>query len=350
MFLALLLIACTADDGKPTPPGPQRDSDSGSGSSDDETGDAYTSDSDDSESTGGDSADSDSDTTDSSDSADTSDSTDTSVSTPDPIAVYILTGQSNSLGTTQFEGINPALYGPGSHDADGVTMFFWSNVDAGNTAYPPVLYGDSGGGLLSLQVQQGGGADPSFWGPEFGLARRLYEAGDGEVLIIKASRGGGGNTWWDKASFEVEPDNGHMWGHLADTTELALGAALELGRGVEVRGLLYLQGESNSDSEAALADVRLADLVANLTAHIEGVVPGAAADMHTVIGEIAASGSTSARVSTTELQEALAESSPDISFVGTSDLPLKEDGIHFGKAAKLAIGERFADVLIAAED
>jgi hypothetical protein len=256
--------------------------------------------------------------------------------------VYILTGQSNSLGTTNLE--NPS--GPGSHPADTETAFFWSNVNSSNTGYPPLLYGDSNGLITTLQVQQGdAGVNPSFWGPEMGMARKLWDAGQRDVLVIKASRGGGGNTYWDQEAFESNPNSGHMWGHLRDTVDAGL-AAISVGDLFEVKGFIYLQGESNTAAEAAIADVRLGELIENLKSHINFAYPNTADSVHTVIGEIAASGSNANRIQTTQRQIALAAADPKISFVATSDLPLKGDGIHFGRDEKLAIGERFADVFI----
>jgi hypothetical protein len=42
----------------------------------------------------------------------------------------------------------------------------------------------------------------------------------------------------------------------------------------------------------------------------------------------------------------LADSRADIAFIQTHDLPLKSDAIHFGRDAKLAIGQRFADAIL----
>ena len=161
---------------------------------------------------------------------------------PGPAAevnIYVLTGQSNSLGTTNVE--DPI--DPGADPADPQTEFFWSNVRSTNTVYPPSLYGDSGGAIALLQQQQGdGGANPTFWGPEFGMARAIADAGLTDVLIVKASRGGGGNSLWDKATFEANVDNGHMWGHLVDTLDLALAEVVGRGDAFSLKGLMYLQG------------------------------------------------------------------------------------------------------------
>lgn len=259
--------------------------------------------------------------------------------------VYILTGQSNALGTTAAGDSQPA---PGVHEADGQTAFWWSNVTSTNKAYPPAIHGDSGGRLTTLQPQQGdGGANPTFWGPEFGFARRLFEHGRRRTLVIKACRGGGSNVFWDKAAFEAAADSGHMWGHLRDTVTGALAAVTATpGDSFQIRGFLYLQGESNTAADAAAAERRLAELVANLTAHVEAAHPGTTAGMAVVIGEIAASRATAARIATTRAQRKLAEASAAATFVPTADLPLKRDGIHFGGAAKLEIGRRMAEALL----
>jgi len=258
--------------------------------------------------------------------------------------VYILTGQSNSLGTT---GSGDTLPAPGVDPADGQTAFFWSNVSASNTVYPPVLYGDSAGGITTLQTQQGdGGANPTFWGPEFGFARTLSALGPTNTLVIKASRGGGSNALWDKTTFEASDDAGHMWGQVRDTVDAALTTLTATpGDTFRVRGLLYLQGESNTVGDAAVAGDRLADLAANLAAHIETSHPGTTAGMTTVVGEIAASSGSAARITTTTAQRTLAANSDTVAFVPTSDLALKSDGIHFGGEAKLEIGRRMANAM-----
>src|SRR4051812_20596646 len=72
------------------------------------------------------------------------------------VEVYILTGQSNSLG-------NPANetgdYTPDSHPADSLTNFWWNNVTFGTGTYPPTSYGSSSNVFKNLQMQQSDGGD-----------------------------------------------------------------------------------------------------------------------------------------------------------------------------------------------
>jgi hypothetical protein len=258
-----------------------------------------------------------------------------------PVDVYILTGQSNSLGTTAGE----TDYTPGPHLADAVIRFFWANV-SGSASYPPASYGTSGNLFKPLQMQQGGVGSPYFWGAEFGFARTLYEAGRTNFAIIKASASSGGNTLWDKAAFDANHNNGPMWGHVSNTVRTALGKLVASNQTFNVRGLLYIQGEGNSGSEAPIAASRFSLLCSNLMAAINSTYPGTATGMCAVIGEIAASQtSLNSRITTTQ-QVAVAYSNNAIAFVSTRDLPLKSDNLHFPKSSKLEIGARMANCFL----
>ena len=258
-----------------------------------------------------------------------------------PVDVYILTGQSNSLGTTKAE----TDYSPGSHPADSVIRIFWANV--GGTGWPVTLLGTSTNLFIPLQMQQGGYGSPYFWGPEFGFARTLYDAGRTNFVIIKASNAGGGNTLWDKAAFDANHNNGPMWGHVSNTVNTALGVLAASGRSFNVRGLLYIQGEANSLAEASIAASRFSLLFSNLMAAVNTTYPGTATGMCAVIGEIAGSQSTTTNQLTTTQQVAVAYSNNAIAFVGTRDQPLKANDLpHFPKSAKLEIGRRMANCFL----
>lgn len=257
----------------------------------------------------------------------------------DKTSVYILTGQSNSLGTTCLEGSD---YYPPESAFDRKVRFFWSNVDESSTGHPPKLYGSSEGKFSPLQMQQGGRENPHFWGPEFGFARSICEADMHRLVIIKASRGGGGNSYWHKQAYLEDAGRGHMWGHLCATLDQSLSSLHNNCENFLIRGLLYIQGESNSSSEAMIADTRLGELIDDLTVWLEQKYPKCTSGMRTVVGEIAASKSSHERIQTTRLQAALAEVRSDLKFVFTNDLDLKTDALHFGRDAKLEIGRRMA--------
>ena len=270
-------------------------------------------------------------------------------STPAKKTVYILTGQSNSLGTTYGNETDKL---PGVDPADGAVAFWWNNfADAG------VSLGDSGGVFTGLRAQQGmyyginfaaNGWFPvttantlceAHWGPEINFARTMHHAGRHNLAVIKVSRGGGGNTLWDKAS------GGHMYAAVTSTVRRALASLDAEGVPYEVAGMLYVQGESNSAAEAAVADTRFLALLDNLRADLPN-----ASRMRGYIAGIASSGTDA---STTRMRhESLAAARPDrVDYVSLLDLgnELEPDGLHFRKTAKLAIGARLAHALLGRE-
>lgn len=85
--------------------------------------------------------------------------------------LFLLTGQSNSLGTTN---AGESDITPGTDPADAHIRFFWHNFASATTSL-----GDSGGVFTNLQSQQGGyyTGSPLHWGPEISFGRGLYRAG-----------------------------------------------------------------------------------------------------------------------------------------------------------------------------
>lgn len=250
--------------------------------------------------------------------------------------MFILTGQSNSLGTSA----DPAEtdVSPGADPIDARVPFFWANRSTRAGDGPAVMIGHSGGRILTLQAQEGEGANPVFWGPEIGFGRRLAAAGVTDFLVVKASRGGGGNGFWLKGSADD-----HMYRHVVETAKAAL-AALPPGADFEVAALLYVQGESDSAQEAESSGERLRLLAANL----RGDLPHAG-DMRVLVGGIAAPGAN--RDIVRARQSALAANDPSFRYIDTLDLaPLLYDKLHFNKSAKLALGRRMADAWLAWRD
>lgn len=245
--------------------------------------------------------------------------------------LFVLTGQSNSLGTTNAGEPDPS---PGTDPADAHIKFYWHNVKDS-----AVTIGTSGGVFTTLQSQQGGAyvGSATHWGPEMNFGRTLYRAGVRNFGIIKASRGGGGNTNWSKA------DGGHMYSHVVNTVNAATAILTANGDTFEIVGLLYLQGESDSTAEANVAKTRIKALTDNLRADLPN-----ASNLHTIIGGIAAAGVDRDIV---RAQHAAAGSeNATIDYFPNLDLQSQtaSDNLHFNKAAKLRIGERFAQAFFAA--
>ncbi|MCA9105874.1 MAG: exo-alpha-sialidase [Planctomycetales bacterium] len=246
-----------------------------------------------------------------------------------PLDIFILTGQSNSLGTVDPHDADDSGPPPSQHD-DRVKLF-WSNRSTRAGDDTASLIGDSGGMFVPLQPQQGEGANPVFWGPEFGFARALVAAGHTDFAIIKASRGGGGNSFWLKGSHDD-----HMYRHLLKTVNEAV-RVIPNGRRYRIRAILYVQGESDSDAEAMLSGERLSTLLDNLRHDLPY-----AEEARILVGGIAAAGDR--RDTVRREQAAAAASHPGIEYVDHADLVGNlYDGLHFDRQAKVVVGQRLAE-------
>ncbi|HNQ74802.1 MAG TPA: exo-alpha-sialidase [Verrucomicrobiota bacterium] len=254
------------------------------------------------------------------------------------LRLFVLTGQSNSLGTpttnTEALMVLPRV-GAQPAERDLQVPFFYDNTADGTPAGDAAL-GDSRGAWTNVCLQKGGyyAHSADHWGPEVGFARLLWDVGYRDFGIVKASRGGGGNSFWDKTNADH-----HMYDKVVNTVS---NAVLTLPPGYtdcQIVGLLYLQGESNDSTEAGAADTRFASLLANLRTDLAN-----ATDLQAVIGQIAAD-SAGNRLLTTQRQQALANSRADIGFAPSTGLTVHNvDGqaVHYNADSLIVMGERMA--------
>ncbi len=243
--------------------------------------------------------------------------------------VYILTGQSNSLGAVkgspasaeQLEHYkSEALLWNGNMQRDSGEPF--EKSPEWKTVAPQLP--DYHGGLCM--------------GPEYGfgsmMQRRGWHAAAGDrICVIKASLDGGGNSHWcsDAASYKS----------LVDSATKAL-AALK-GKPV-VHELLYLQGESDSGNEISAAPERFVSLMTRLPKDI-----GKSGLKQAVVGECATWGGKDGEhqgKKTVQLMHELSLKKKNIGWVRTRDLPKITVGdnmqVHYNGHAQIAIGARYA--------
>lgn len=256
--------------------------------------------------------------------------------TPKHYKVFVLTGQSNSLGTDGGTEVNKL---PSLDPADAQVPFWWHNVSGdiyGVSASAGNSIGNSGGFWKTIRAQPGFNIYANVvnaWGPEIGFARTMFHAGETNFVVIKASRGGGGNSLWSKTNVV---DN-HMYVHVTNTVIAACNRLTADGHTFEIAGLLYLQGESDSAAEQAIAGSRFKDLVDNLRVDL----PNAGALKGYMLGNIAVA-------ATRASQEAVAAANPSYLFYGDIlDLSdeLVSDNLHHNRKAKLVVGARFAQLV-----
>jgi hypothetical protein len=255
------------------------------------------------------------------------------------LKIFVLTGQSNSLGTLGTTDVGMRHGTIGTHPAEqaGGVPFYWDNRTDGTAAGDAAL-GESGGWTV-IGAQTGGvyAGNDDHWGPEVGFARMLWNAGYRHFAIVKASRGGGGNGFWQKSAVDH-----HMYDHVVATVNAAV---VNLPAGYQahrIAGLLYAQGESNNATEASEAGTRFSELLANLKADLPD-----AASLTGVFGEIAGSGTN--RETTRSAQLALANSRADIGYAESTGLTVhNQDGlsVHYDAESQMLLGERMAAEVI----
>jgi len=253
------------------------------------------------------------------------------------LRLFVLTGQSNSLGTptTNTEAIM-VLPRVGTQAAEQFTNvpFFFDNTADGTPAGDAAL--GASATWTNLCLQPGGyfAYSADHWGPEIGFARLLWDAGYRGFGIVKASRGGGGNSLWNKTNADHQ-----MYDQVVNTVSNAVRALPPGYTDHQIVGLLYVQGESNDSTEAGEADTRFATLLANLQADLAN-----AAGLKAVFGQIA-SDTAGNRLMTTQKQMALASARPDIGFASSTGLTVHNvDGanLHYSADSLIILGERMA--------
>lgn len=243
--------------------------------------------------------------------------------------VYILTGQSNSLGAVK--GSPATAEQLARYASEGL---LWSGNMVRDTGKPF----DASPSWKKVQPQLPEYNGSLCMGPEYGFAHIMqrhgwHTAGRDCVCVIKASLDGGGNTFWTPGK--------PAYITLSNTVKNGLAA---LQGQTRVSALLYLQGESDKGEEISRAPVRFAELKARLQKEVKKGLK------YAVVGECAtwhgkdakdASGNTTA-----QLMHAFSQKKKDIGWVRTRDLTKITSGdsmgVHYDGISQISIGARYA--------
>ena len=253
--------------------------------------------------------------------------------TKKPIRVFLFAGQSNMVGADadarKIDEYPPFVGAAEELDEVPFAYFTRSNESDGWEALKPI---------------------GNQFGPELTFARRLLEAQDGPIAIIKCSVGG------TTAAFDWNPDapaNGQaLFPRAVRKIRESLDELRKRGRPVELTAMFWHQGEN---------DMLNRDLVKDYAANLRRIIDAfgeqlEAPDLPWFVGEVSDKGiwgmdHRSNMRQLREQQRKLIDEDPLLTFVPTSHLAFEVMGsgqphYHFGTQGQLQHGWAYADAFL----
>jgi hypothetical protein len=298
------------------------------------------------------------------------------VARADHFDVYLLAGQSNA-GGHGYVSREYAWFSPQGDDglaelgksgwlaAQPDTLFcHWRGGTP--TAARPVLWEARSDGWIPLRAGYSlfgyNAAAPSQLGAEtvnhpFGaevtFAERIRAGRPGrKVAIIKYTQGGSGLGTaaapgaWDPASgrtYQIASlaNAGHCYRGLLDLVRDSLAELQRQGHAVELRGMVWHQGENDSGLGTAVYKERLLGFIAAIREDL------GKPELPFVIGELIHSQSGYAAVRAAQRQAAAG--TPRAAFVSAVGLTGDSTAIHFDTTGQLELGRRYAEAMLQLE-
>lgn len=230
---------------------------------------------------------------------------------PAVLPVYLLAGQSNMVG----QGDATQLTSPLS-EAQGDIMAWTSDA----VGFSPLRWG--------------GGNSPTMFGPELSFGRAVADDDPNAHFVIVKYAVNGTNL-----AFDWSP-SGPVWAGFIASLSTAAQRLDSLGIAYEVRGLLWMQGESDA-LDPAMADT----YAGNLQAFIDNLrVTLATPQLPVFVGRLRATMPSpfDSALSVRTAQENVASLDPNVHIVDTDPLSLWPDEVHYDTAGQIELGQRFA--------
>ena len=210
------------------------------------------------------------------------------------------------------------------------------------------------------------------FGPELAFGYDVQRQLGSPIALIKYARGStsiapstaqDANTWRD-----FDPSDGgrlNQYDKLISTIQAAVDS-LPAGQILDVRGVVWMQGESDATAAAAPAyQANLTELIAALRADIGSIAAASGgrmtrsaaswSELDVFVGTVR--NTTAFRQTVIDAQNAVAAADPNVFTVdGTNDLSVMTfddwggSGVHYDSAGQVMLGERFADAAISRID
>lgn len=242
--------------------------------------------------------------------------------------LYLLAGQSNMDGRgkvvelTEDQKLSP----------EGAVIFYRS-LAGSSGGWKPLAPG------FSVPPKYRGELPSTTFGPEIGFASVMGKVRPGRLLaFIKGSKGGTSlrDDW--KPGVQGDPESqGACYRTFLETIALARMELEAAGHRLELRGLLWHQGESDSKASSEAHLERMEVFLSRLREDLGA--PG----LPVVVGEVFDNGK---RDSVRDALRRVSNGDVNCGFVSSSGMTTADPGTHFDAASQLVLGERFAETLL----
>jgi len=244
------------------------------------------------------------------------------------VRVFLVGGQSNADGRAAVSGLptSPVNLQQPQSDVD-----FYYKVE---------------GGSATLTTLRPGLSETSGFGPAITMGRKLADLYAGEVgtriALIKYANGGTNlHTQWKAGGDNTTTGDGPEYATFQQTVTsgLAALAAAHPSATIELNGMVWMQGESDTNATRAPAyQANLTNFIADIRATYGAALPftiGRLSDAQTGLNA-------TYRSQIQAAQDAVALADPQTGIVNTDAFAMKGDHVHFNAAGQQSLGTGFA--------
>ncbi len=241
--------------------------------------------------------------------------------------VYLLAGQSNMDGRGKMSELTAQQRQPFDK-----AIIFYRNLPKSSDGWQPLAPG------FSIAPGYKGEVPSSTFGPELGFATEMLKSKPEQKLaLIKGSKGGSSlRRDWNPGVQGEPKTQGQRYRDFVETIQLATQALKERGDRYTIRGLLWHQGESDSNLSSDDYEERLLQFVSRIRQ--DTAVP----DLRVVVGEVFDNGK---RDNVRAAIRAVGTSGPGFGLVTCEGTSTWDEGTHFDAASQWLLGQRYATAM-----
>tara|TARA_R110002073_G_scaffold5624_27_gene34718 strand:- start:6469 stop:7356 length:888 start_codon:yes stop_codon:yes gene_type:complete len=242
--------------------------------------------------------------------------------------VYLLAGQSNMDGRGKASELTEEQRQPSDH-----AIIYYRNLPKSSDGWQPLAPG------FSIAPGYKGEVPSSTFGPELGFAHGMLQAEPNRKLaLIKGSKGGSSlRSDWKPGVMGEPKTQGQRYRDFVETIQMATQALSERGDRYTIRGLLWHQGESDSQLASDDYEARLLQFVDRIRQDVG--VP----DLPVVVGKVFDNGK---RDKVRAAIGAVGTRGAGFGLVTCEGTSTWDEGTHFDAASQWLLGERYATAML----